>query len=151
MASVHLGGLLIPGSPRNKGDLAVASLISLPDRVSPFFSFCEASLRVDIVRLYTYVHSKAVTCIVVKNIWSTYSQLVSVSSDSEIYAFHDTAWHIFVLSSFIVVLWRALLTNNAYKNSWYHVYWEYYLSFPSFSFSLFFSKNIQFIIPQNFI
>lgn len=83
MASVHLGGPLIPGSPRNKGDLAVAGFIFLPDRVSPFLSFCEASLRVDIVRLYTYVRSKAVACVVVKNIWSTYSQLVKVPSDSQ--------------------------------------------------------------------
>lgn len=68
MASVHLGGPLFPGSPRNKGDLAVVSLIFLPDRVSPFLSFCEASLRVDTVRLYTYVHSKAVACVIVKNL-----------------------------------------------------------------------------------
>lgn len=54
------GGPFFPGSPRSK-DLAVANVISLPDRVSLFLSFCEASLRVGTAHLYTYVHSKAVT------------------------------------------------------------------------------------------
>lgn len=48
-------GPLFPGTPWSKGDLAVAKLIVLSDRVSPFLLFCEASLRAGTIYLRAHV------------------------------------------------------------------------------------------------
>lgn len=48
---------LFPGTPWSKGDLAVAKLIFLSDRVSPFLLFCETSLRAGSIYLRALVGS----------------------------------------------------------------------------------------------